>query len=81
MIIESDDEIDKNIKNSNNESHNNSFTGELKEYQEIFADLDKDKNWFNFGVNFFMNSDINSQNENVINTIKELLYEINNDYE
>ena len=81
VIIESDDEIDKNIKNSNNESHNNSFTGELKEYQEIFADLDKDKNWFNFGVNFFMNSDINSQNENVINTIKELLSEINNDYE
>ena len=81
VIIESDDEIDKNIKNSNNESHNNSFTGELKEYQEIFADLDEYKNWFNFGANFFMNSDINAQNENVINTIKELLSEINNDFE
>lgn len=81
VIIESDEEIDKNIKNSNNESHNNSFTGELKEYQKIFGDLDEEKNWFNFGANFFMNSDINAQNENVINTIKELLYEINNDYE
>ena len=81
VIIESDDEIDKNIKNSNNESHNNSFTGELKEYQEIFADLDDNKNWFNFGANFFMNSDINAQNEKVINTIKELLCEINNDNE
>ena len=81
VIVESDDEIDKNIKNSNNESHNNSFTGELKEYQEIFADLDEEKNWFNFGANFFMNSDINSQNENVINIIKELLCEINNEKE
>jgi len=81
VIIESDDEIDKNIKNSNNESHNNSFTGELKEYQEIFADLDEKKNWFNLGANFFMNSDINVQNENVVNTIKELLSEINNENE
>ena len=75
VIIESTEEIEKN---RNNGSNNNSFSKELKEYEEIFGDLEEEKNWFNFDSNFLMNSEINVQNKNVVNTIKELLNEINN---
>ena len=77
VIIESTDEIDKKL--NNDESEDNSFSGELKEYQEIFSDLDEEQNWFSFDKNFFINSDITIQNENIINIIKDLLCEINNE--
>jgi len=75
VIIESTEEIEKN---KNNGSNNNSFSKELKEYEEIFDNLEEEKNWFNFDLNFLMNSEINVQYKNVVNTIKELLKEINN---
>ena len=73
VIIESTEDIEKN-----NGSNNNSFSKELMEYEEIFGDLEEEKNWFNFDSNFLMNSEINVENRNVVNTIKELLNEINN---
>ena len=75
VIIESTEEIEKN---KNNGSNNNSFSKELMEYEEIFGDLEEEKNLFNFDSKFLMNSEINIQNKNVVNIIKELLSEINN---
>ena len=39
--------------------------------------VDEGQAWLNFDSNFFMNLDINVQNPNVVNTIKELFGEIN----
>ena len=80
VIIENMDEGDKKFNNDDNDDdQDNSFSGELIEYKKLIDNLDLEKNWFNFDSNFFMNSDINAQNQNVVNTIKELLSEINND--
>jgi len=85
VIIEDIDEGEKKANEGANKD--DSLEGEFNEYKEIIENLDKDleKNqeseqiWFNFDSKFFMNSDINAQNQNVVNIIKELLIEINND--
>ena len=85
VIIEDIDEGDK--KGNEDPDKDDSLEGEFNEYKQIIENLDKDlvknqepeQNWFNFDSNFFMNCDINVQNQNVVNIIKELLIEINND--
>ena len=69
------------IKNDKDDSQNNSFCHETDEYQQIFENTEEEQNWFNFDNNFFMNSNINSQNIHIINIIKEILCEINDGYE
>ena len=68
-----------NEKKLKNENQNNSFSRELSDCNNSIDDFEEGEKWFNYDHNFFMNSVINSQNINVINTIKELLCEINND--
>ena len=85
VIIEDIDEGDK--KPNEDPDKDDSLEGEFNEYKQIIENLDKDidknqepeQDWFNFDSNFFMNCDINVQNQNVVNTIKELLIEINNE--
>ena len=77
-ILETSDVNEKKLKNDN---QNNSFLKELSDCNKSLDNIEEEQNWFNFDNNFFMNSDINSQNINVMNTIKELLCEINNDNE
>ena len=76
VIIETFGANEKKLKNDN---QNNSFSRELSDSNESLDNIEEEQNWFNFDNNFFMNSDINSQNINIVNTIKELLCEINND--
>ena len=76
VIIETSGVNEKKLKNDN---QNNSFSRELSDCNKSLDNIEEEQNWFNFDNNFFMNSDINSQNINIVNTIKELLCEINND--
>ena len=76
IIIENMEEGDKKI---NNDDEDNSLSGEFYEYKNIIDNLDLENNWFNFDLNFFMNSDINAQNKKVVKIIKDLLYEINDE--
>ena len=68
----SSSEIDE--KKEINESKNSSE----ESVNEILENLDEREILFNFDSNFFMNSDINVQNTNVVNTIKDLFCDINN---
>ena len=79
VIVVNAEENEKNEKNENH-NQNNSFSGDLSEYHPELENIEEE-NWFNFDTNFFMNADINVQNINVIDSIKDLLREINNEDE
>ena len=70
-IIERNDNENK-LKNENQ----NYSSEDLSDSNKI---IDEEQNWFNFDENFFMNSDFNSENINLVATIKELLSEIDNE--
>ena len=78
VIIETSSANEKKLKD---ESQDKSFSRELSDFNQAADNFEEEQNWFNFDNKFFMNSDINAQNANVINSIKELLCEINNNNE
>ena len=57
---------------------NVSFSGDSDSDKQIFEDSEEVENWLIFDTNFFINSDINVQNTNIVNILKELLSDINN---
>ena len=64
---EEDDSLDKSTSIKN------------YEYRNIFDDKEAEKDLFSYDINFFINSDINAQNQNLINTLKNYLTLINNE--
>ena len=49
------------------------------EYRNIFNDKEKEKELFHFDTNFFINTVINANNPNLVNTLKNWLIEINDE--
>ena len=69
--------IEESKKDDKDDSLDKSTSLKNYEYKTIFNDHEAEKDLFSFDINFFINSEINSQNENLINIIKNYLIIIN----
>ena len=75
------EETKKDDEEDNEEDNSIDKSTSIKEgeYKNIFNDNDEEQDLFSFDSNFFINSKINAENENVINTLTGWLNEINNE--
>jgi len=69
--------IEESKKDDKDDSLDKSTSIKNYEYKTIFNDHETEKDLFSFDINFFINSEINSQNENLINIITNYLIIIN----
>ena len=82
--ISDNSEIMENIKEESKKDENEGSSDKSTsiknyEYKNIFDDKEAEKELFSFDANFFINSEISSKNENLINTLKTWFILINNE--
>ena len=82
-VSENDEEMEdikeESKKDENDDSLDKSTSLKNYEFKTIFTDKETEKDLFSFDINFFVNSEINSHNQNLINTLKNWLTTINDE--